>query len=63
AQVTIPRPYADTVVTEYGIAELKGRTLQDRVRALIAIAHPEDRDQLRFEAEKLLYIMFLISHF
>ncbi|MCD8088273.1 MAG: 4-hydroxybutyrate--acetyl-CoA CoA transferase [Oscillospiraceae bacterium] len=56
AQVTIPRPYADTVVTEYGIAELKGRTLQDRVKALIAIAHPEDRDRLRFEAEQLMYI-------
>lgn len=56
AQVTIPRPYADTVVTEYGIAVLKGRTLQDRVKALIAIAHPEDRDSLRFEAEKLMYI-------
>ncbi|MCD7749503.1 MAG: butyryl-CoA:acetate CoA-transferase, partial [Oscillospiraceae bacterium] len=55
AQVTIPRPYADTVVTEYGIAELKGRTLQDRVKALIAIAHPEDRDRLRFEAEQLMY--------
>ncbi len=56
AQVTIPRPYADTVITEYGIAELKGRTLQDRVKALIAIAHPEDRDRLRFEAEQLMYI-------
>ena len=56
AQVTIPRPYADTVVTEYGIAYLKGRTLQDRVHNLIAIAHPDDRAQLTKEAQELFYI-------
>lgn len=57
AQVTIPRPYADTIVTEYGVAVLKGRTLQDRVKALVNIAHPDDRDQLLFEAKKLMYII------
>ena len=56
AQVTIPRTYADTVVTEYGVAYLKGRTLQDRCRQLIAIAHPDDREQLIQEARALNYI-------
>lgn len=56
AQVTIPRPYADTVVTEYGIAVLKGRTLEDRVKALIAIAHPDDRDKLLYDARKYMFI-------
>jgi len=35
------------VVTEYGIADLRGKTLQQRAAALIAIAHPDFRDQLR----------------
>ena len=44
--VTTPRAEADCVVTEFGIAELKGRTLAERVRALIAIADPVFRDEL-----------------
>ena len=56
AQVTIPRTYADTVVTEYGVAYLKGRTLQDRVHNLIAIAHPDDRAELTRQARELYYI-------
>jgi len=47
--VTIPRHLADTVVTEFGIAELRGKTLLQRAEALIAIAHPDFRDQLREE--------------
>ncbi|MGI6212409.1 MAG: acetyl-CoA hydrolase/transferase family protein [Anaerovoracaceae bacterium] len=42
----------DNIVTEYGIAPLRGRTLSQRVKNLIAIAHPDFRDQLRFEAKK-----------
>lgn len=42
----------DCVVTEYGIARLRGRSLGERARQLIAIAHPDFRDQLRFEAKK-----------
>ena len=38
--VTATRANADFIVTEYGIAELRGRTLQERATALIAIAHP-----------------------
>lgn len=48
--VTLPRYMADTVVTEYGIAELKGKTLRQRAEALIAIAHPKFRDPLREES-------------
>lgn len=56
AAVTIPRPYTDIVVTEYGVAYMRGRTVQDRVKNLIAIAHPDYRDELRKEAGKLFYI-------
>jgi acyl-CoA hydrolase len=44
--VTTPRAEADCVVTEHGIAELKGRTLAERVRALIGIADPAFRPEL-----------------
>ncbi len=57
AAVTIPRTYTDYVVTEYGVAHLRGRSVRDRVRDLIAIAHPDVRDELLFEAKKLLYIV------
>ena len=42
----------DMIVTEYGIAKLRGRTLKQRTRALIGIAHPNFRDELVFEAKK-----------
>lgn len=44
------------VVTEYGVAELYGRTLTQRARALINIAHPAFRDQLTEAAKKLRYL-------
>ncbi len=44
--ITIPRYLSDIVVTEFGIAELKGKNLRQRAEALIAIAHPDFRDQL-----------------
>ncbi len=40
----------DHVVTEYGCADLRGRSLADRARALIAVAHPEHREALEREA-------------
>jgi 4-hydroxybutyrate CoA-transferase len=46
AAVTTPRYAIDTVVTEYGVARLKGRHLRARAEALIAIAHPDFRDEL-----------------
>lgn len=49
--ITTPRHQLDVVVTEYGVAELRGRTVRERARALAAIAHPEVRDQLLRDAE------------
>jgi 4-hydroxybutyrate CoA-transferase len=54
SMVTIPRSYADFVITEWGVAELYGKTHKERAEALIAIAHPDFRDELR-EAAKDIY--------
>ncbi len=51
--VTVPRTYVDYVVTEFGIAELRGKTLKERARALGEIAHPDFRDELRERAREL----------
>ncbi len=53
AEVTVPSQDVDTIVTEYGVAELRGRSLQERVAALIAIAHPDFRDELWEEVRRL----------
>ena len=45
--VTTPRADADCIVTEHGIAELRGRTLAERAQALIAIADPAFRAELQ----------------
>jgi acyl-CoA hydrolase len=50
--VTVPRTYIDYVVTEWGIAELRGKTVRERVRELIAVAHPDFRDELEDEAKR-----------
>ena len=50
--VTTPRHQLDVVITEYGVAELRGRTVRERARALASIAHPEFRDQLLATAEE-----------
>jgi len=42
----------DYIVTEFGIAKLRGRSYSQRAEALISIAHPDFRDELRFEAKK-----------
>lgn len=44
--VTTPRHQLDAVVTEYGVAELRGRTTEERAEALVAIAHPDVREAL-----------------
>lgn len=46
ASVTVPRSDVDVVVTEHGVAELRGATLEQRARRLIAIAAPQHRDAL-----------------
>jgi acyl-CoA hydrolase len=45
-----------TVVTEYGVAELFGRSVRERAAALIAIAHPDFRDELAREARRLYHV-------
>ena len=53
AGVTTSRNDVHYVVTEYGVAYLHGKTIRQRVNSLINIAHPDFRDQLRYEAKKL----------
>ncbi|MDI9483951.1 MAG: acetyl-CoA hydrolase/transferase C-terminal domain-containing protein [Bacillota bacterium] len=53
AKVTLGRNDIDYVVTEYGVAHLKGRSVRDRVEAMINIAHPDYRSELRAEAERI----------
>jgi len=60
AQVTVASQDIDTVATEFGIAELKGRTVKQRAEALIKIAHPSFRDLLHEEVEKLGIVPRLI---
>jgi 4-hydroxybutyrate CoA-transferase len=50
---TIPRYYADYVVTEYGVAHLKGKPNIERAKALIQIAHPNFQGTLRQQAKEL----------
>lgn len=50
AVVTLSRNDVDRVVTEYGIAELRGTNVAERVERLIAIAHPKFREQLWSDA-------------
>ena len=51
--VVTTRAHARTIVTEYGVAELFGRSLRERAAALIGIAHPDHRDGLKAEAHEL----------
>ena len=52
AGVVTTRAHVRTVVTEWGVAELWGRSLRERAKALIGIAHPDHRDRLTFEARE-----------
>ena len=56
AKVSISRNDIDTVVTEHGIAKLKGNSVAERVRAMVAIAHPRFRDELLVLAKKEHYL-------
>ena len=53
AVVTDPRPWVMYVVTEYGIVNLKGGSAWERAEKLISVAHPDFRDELIAEAEKM----------
>jgi len=52
--VTIPRNTVDYIVTEFGVAKLKGASVRKRVEELISIAHPDFRTELKKEAEQLM---------
>jgi acyl-CoA hydrolase len=50
AGVVTTRAHVRTVVTEWGVADLWGKSLRERAKALIAIAHPDHRERLTYEA-------------
>lgn len=50
--VSTPRHQIDVVITEFGIAELEGKTIRERSRALAQISHPQFRDELLASAEQ-----------
>jgi acyl-CoA hydrolase len=56
APVTTMKNTVDHVVTEYGVAELRGKSISQRARALIRIAHPDFRDRLRADAKSLGFL-------
>jgi len=51
--VTVPRTFVDYVVTEYGIATLRGKTMKERAREIAAISHPDLRPELEKQAAEL----------
>ncbi len=51
--VTVPRTLVDYVVTEHGIASLRGKTVRERIGELISVAHPDFRTELKVEAKRL----------
>jgi acyl-CoA hydrolase len=53
--VTTQKNTVDKVVTEFGVAELRGRSIRERTRALISIAHPDFRAELTRQASELGY--------
>jgi len=54
--VTTPKNTVDKVVTEYGVAELRGRSIRERTAALISIAHPDYRAELTEQAHRMHYL-------
>jgi 4-hydroxybutyrate CoA-transferase len=56
AGVVTTRNHVRFIVTEYGVADLYGKTIRQRARALINIAHPEFREDLERQAQELKYL-------
>ncbi len=54
--VTTPKNTVDKIVTEWGVAELRGASVRERTSRLIAIAHPDHRDELMAQASKMHYL-------
>jgi acyl-CoA hydrolase len=56
AAVTTFKNVVDRIVTEYGVAELRGSSIRERTRRLISIAHPKFRDELTRQAGEMGYM-------
>jgi acyl-CoA hydrolase len=54
AVVTTPRHHVDVIITEYGVAELQGRTVRERAERLAEICHPDFRQLYRAGVDDLL---------
>ncbi len=54
--VTLNRGNSDYIVTEYGVASLRGKTIRERAACLIEISHPDFRDHLKSEAERIGFL-------
>jgi acyl-CoA hydrolase len=54
--ITDPRTDTQYIVTEYGVAEMTGKSTAERAEALIAIAHPKFREELREGAREQGYL-------
>lgn len=57
AVVTTSKNDVDYVVTEFGVARLKGKTIRERTQAVINIAHPKFREELSFQAKQMGYLI------
>ncbi|HKC49491.1 MAG TPA: acetyl-CoA hydrolase/transferase C-terminal domain-containing protein, partial [Myxococcota bacterium] len=53
--ISIPRELADTVVTDQGVALLLGKSVRERTQAMVEIAHPDFREDLRRAARELYW--------
>ncbi|MCB6610610.1 acetyl-CoA hydrolase/transferase C-terminal domain-containing protein [[Clostridium] symbiosum] len=51
--ISLPRTITEYVVTEYGVARLAGRTVQEKAKELIRVSHPKFREELEFSGRKL----------
>ena len=56
AGVVTSRNHVRYIVTEYGVADLYGKSIRKRAETLISIAHPDFRDDMKREATELRYI-------
>ncbi len=56
AGVVTSRNHVHYIVTEFGVADLYGKTIRQRAKALIAIAHPDFREKLEKQAHELKYL-------
>ncbi|MEX2158877.1 MAG: acetyl-CoA hydrolase/transferase C-terminal domain-containing protein [Dehalococcoidia bacterium] len=53
APVTVPRTAVDYIVTEWGIATMRGKSLRQRIGELIAVAHPDCKEQIKSDANRI----------